>query len=80
MGIISKEYYEEVLEKAYIGIEKSLYFDDDGYLVIDNICIGTAIGPGTYEYYVSRKKMKNDLHGVGAFVLIRLGNGRILKE
>jgi len=70
MGILQEKDFEDVLERAYTGIVNSLYFDEDGYLVIDNVCIGTCIDSGTYEHYVSREKIKNDLHGVGAFTLM----------
>lgn len=69
MGVIGRE-YDEVLEKAYRGIEEGLYFDDDGNLVIDKVCIGTCIEDGTYEHYINRQQIQNDLHGVGAFVLM----------
>ena len=69
-GIVSKQEMGEVLEKAYKGIVNSLYYDDNGYLVVDNVCIGTCIDEGTYEHYIGREKIKNDLHGTGAFVLM----------
>lgn len=69
MGVIGRE-YDAVLEKAYRGIEEGLYFDDDGNLVIDKVCIGTCIDEGTYEHYINRQQIQNDLHGVGAFVLM----------
>lgn len=68
-GVIGKE-YAEVLEKAYKGIEDILYFDDEGYLVIDKVCVGTCIDEGTYEHYINRAQIKNDLHGAGAFILM----------
>ena len=68
-GVIGKE-YDDVLKRAYKGIEDSLYFDDEGYLVIDNVCIGTCIDEGTYEHYINRETIKNDLHGAGAFILM----------
>lgn len=68
-GIIGKE-YEQVLEKAYQGMIDTLYYDEDGYLVIDHICIGTCIDEGTYEHYINRRQTKNDLHGAGAFILM----------
>ena len=69
MGILEKE-YAVILEKAYKGIVDILYYDENGYLVIDGICIGTCIESGTYEHYINRAKLKNNLHGVGAFVLM----------
>jgi len=70
MGVVEKEEYADVLEKAYKGIEDSLYFDEDGYLVIDKVCVGTCIDEGTYEHYINRETIKNDLHGAGAFILM----------
>lgn len=69
MGIIGQE-YSDILEKAYHGIEEGLYFDEEGYLVIDKVCVGTCVEEGTYEHYINRKQDQNDLHGVGAFVLM----------
>ena len=69
MGIIGKE-YDSVLKKAYKGIVDRLYFDEEGFMVIDNICIGTCIESGTYEHYINRLTIKNDLHGSGAFILM----------
>ena len=70
MGIISKERYEAVLQKAYKGCIDALYYDEKGHLVVDYVCIGTCIDAGTYEHYISRACTKNDLHGMGAFVLM----------
>ena len=69
MGIIGEE-YNDVMMRAYQGIVDRLYFDDEGYIVIDNICIGTCIDSGTYEHYINRETVKNDLHGAGAFILM----------
>ena len=69
-GVLAKDEGEKTLEKAYKGIIDSLYYDEDGYLVVDNVCMGTNIDSGTYEHYISRPRIKNDLHGAGAFVLM----------
>ena len=69
-GLISKVKYGDILNKAYKGMIDSLYYDEEGYLVIDNVCIGTCIEDGTYEYYINRDTVKNDLHGAGAFILM----------
>ena len=68
-GIIGKEYVP-VLEKAYKGIEDILYYDENGDIVVDKVCIGTCIESGTYEHYINREQIKNDLHGMGAFILM----------
>lgn len=38
MGVADKEEFGVVLEKAYTGIIKTLYLDEQGYLVIDHVC------------------------------------------
>ena len=70
MGVVSKDEFGEVLEKAYKGSIENLYIDDEGYLVVDDVCVGTCIETGTYEFYINRDKIKNDLHGAGAFILM----------
>ncbi|MNP64453.1 Unsaturated rhamnogalacturonyl hydrolase YteR [compost metagenome] len=54
--------------KGYQGVIDTLKFDDEGYVVIGNICIGTGIG--SYEHYIARPTSENDLHGVGGFLLM----------
>ena len=41
---------------------------DDHGLLIGNICIGTGVGD--YPFYCARPTSVNDLHGVGAFLLM----------
>ena len=79
MGIIGRE-YEAVAEKAYKGIERLLYYDEEGEIVIDHVCTGTAISEGTYEHYIARPRIKNDLHGMGAFVLMCAEMERYFEE
>ena len=68
-GVIGKE-YEDVLEKAYNGMVDYLYYDEEGFLVVDNVCIGCCVESGTYDYYINKEKISNDLHGMGAFTLM----------
>lgn len=69
-GIVSKEEFGAVIERAYEGSINSTYMDEDGYLVIDKVCVGTCIDAGTYEHYINRAQIMNDLHGGGAFILM----------
>ncbi len=69
MGIMGEEVHE-ILRKAYDGLEEKLYFDEQGNLVISEVCVGTCIEEGTYDFYIQRPKTENDLHGVGAFLLM----------
>jgi len=70
MGVVSKDEFGDVLEKAYEGSVKSLTIDKDGGLEVNLVCAGTCIDEGTYEYYVNRPQITNDLHGTGAFLLM----------
>ena len=54
-------------KKGYEGLIKVLQSDEQGRLILPEICIGTSAGD--YESYVTRPKVKNDLHGVGALVM-----------
>lgn len=53
--------------KGYEGLIKVLQQDEQGRLILPDICIGTSAGD--YENYVTRPKVSNDLHGVGALVM-----------
>ncbi|MEC0330490.1 glycoside hydrolase family 88 protein [Paenibacillus macerans] len=54
-------------KKGYEGLTRAVEWDDEGRLVLPGICIGTSAGD--YDNYVTRPKVNNDLHGVGAFVM-----------
>ena len=65
-GIVGKEYLEAA-KKGYEGLIQVLEWDENGGFILPDICIGTSAGD--YENYVTRPTSKNDLHGVGAFVM-----------
>ncbi len=66
-GYIDSKYLESAF-KGYAGIVKRLKTDSSGHIVIDNVCVGTGIGD--YAHYIARPTGANDLHGVGAFLLM----------
>lgn len=53
--------------RGFEGLTEIVEWDEQGRLLLPDICIGTSAGD--YENYVTRPKVKNDLHGVGAFVM-----------
>lgn len=57
----------EAARKGYEGLVNRVRFDDNGRLIVPDICIGTSAGD--YQNYVTRPVSENDLHGVGAFIL-----------
>jgi unsaturated rhamnogalacturonyl hydrolase len=65
-GFLHKS-YSKYIHRAYEGIIKSLKFEDEN-LIVSNICIGTGVGD--YQFYINRPTVQNDLHGMGAFLLM----------
>ena len=66
MGLM-EEKYKDVAIKAYQGIINRLRFNENG-IIVDNICIGTGVGD--YAHYCARPTSENDLHGMGAFLIL----------
>lgn len=54
-------------KKAYTGVLQSIEWDGED-LLIGGVCIGTGVGD--YRHYCERPVSVNDLHGVGAFLLM----------
>jgi len=66
MGILD-DAYAKYAHKGYQGVIDSLTFDGED-LFVSNICIGTGVG--NEDFYFKRPTVTNDLHGMGAFVLM----------
>ena len=54
-------------QNGYKGVIQSLQWKEED-LLIGGICIGTGVG--NYRHYCERPASVNDLHGVGAFLLM----------
>ena len=65
-GLLHKS-YSKYIHRAYEGIIKSLKFEGED-LIVSNICIGTGVGD--LQFYFDRPTVANDLHGMGAFLLM----------
>ena len=65
-GILDRSYLE-CAQKGYESVIRSLEFDGEDIL-IGNVCVGTGVGD--YRYYCERPISVNDLHGVGAFLIM----------
>ena len=74
-GILPEEAFGTA-EKAVRGVISRLEYDGDNVLIKD-ICEGTWIGD--YDFYCHRKRCVNDLHGVGAFLLMCTEAERVFK-
>lgn len=54
-------------KKGYEAVIHSLEWAGDDIL-IGNVCIGTGVGD--YRHYCDRPVVVNDLHGMGAFLIM----------
>lgn len=66
LGMLPREYAAKA-HAAYEGVIRSLTWQD-GDIQIGGVCVGTGVG--TYDFYCGRPCSVNDLHGVGAFLLM----------
>ena len=58
-----------VANKGYQGVLTKVSLAADGVTTsIKDICVGTDVGD--YAYYIARTKATNDLHGLGAFIIM----------
>ena len=65
-GILEEEYLEYA-NKGFEGVIDSVEWNGED-IQIGNVCIGTRVGD--YEHYCKRPTVVNDLHGMGAFLLM----------
>ena len=73
-----KDEMAEYAKKGYEGIISMLETDEDGYLSVGHVCIGTGVGD--YEFYINRPVCNNDLHGLGAFLYMATEYSRALDK
>jgi unsaturated rhamnogalacturonyl hydrolase len=76
MGYLDKK-YAAVARKGYDGLLKQFVAEDNGALAFNGtVSVGGLGGnpyrDGSYEYYLSEPLRKNDLKGVGPFILASL--------
>lgn len=66
LGYLPEDYADNA-RRGYEGVIRSIGWDGED-IQIGNVCIGTGVGD--YEHYCKRPVSTNDLHGVGAFLLM----------
>ncbi len=65
-GILDSSYLEQA-QRGFQGVIDSLEWDGEN-LMVGKVCIGTGVGD--YKHYCDRPVSVNDLHGVGAFLIM----------
>jgi unsaturated rhamnogalacturonyl hydrolase len=66
-GYVGRE-YQKFADKGYRGVLASIMRNDDGTISMPNICEGTNVGD--LAFYLARSRNTNDLHGLGAFIIM----------
>ena len=69
-GVLDSRYLENA-RRAYDGVTASLKWRENGDaqdLLLGEVCVGTGVGD--YRHYCQRPVCVNDLHGMGAFLLM----------
>ena len=61
-------HYKAVADRGYQGVLKKISLGSDGRTNLTDISVGTNVGD--YAYYVGRERATNDLHGLGAFLIM----------
>ncbi len=67
LGFIDEKYLENA-KKGYNSLIEAIEIRENGEYVLTKICTGTCIEEGTYEFYINRPRVENDMHGSGAFL------------
>lgn len=67
MGVIGEEYLENALS-GFEGVLSTFITMEEGMLSMSGVCVGTGVN--NYEGYIKRPTSINDLHGMGAFLLM----------
>lgn len=76
LGIIDDSFKDMILE-GYRGVLSKTNLDGE-HLNVTGVCIGTGVG--TLEQYFERPTVENDLHGMGAFLLMSTEIYKAFKE
>jgi unsaturated rhamnogalacturonyl hydrolase len=66
-GYVQKS-YESVACRAYHGMLSQLIANSDHDVSVPNICAGSVVGD--LPYYLARPRNTDDIHGIGAFLLM----------
>jgi unsaturated rhamnogalacturonyl hydrolase len=80
-GYLDKKYLD-IADSTFNSIVKELITEDEnGLLTMHNICGGCGLGgnpyrDGSYEYYITEKRVLNDPKGVAPFIIAAIELGR----
>jgi unsaturated rhamnogalacturonyl hydrolase len=60
--------YASAAQRGFAGVLNKISLGTDGRTNLRDICVGTDVG--SYSYYIARTRATNDMHGLGAFLIM----------
>lgn len=80
-GYLDKKYLEIASESFESIVKELITVDENGLLTMHNICGGCGLGgnpyrDGSYEYYITEKRVDNDPKGVAPFIIAAIELGK----
>jgi unsaturated rhamnogalacturonyl hydrolase len=60
--------FRAMAQRGYRGVLQKVSLDGAGHTRITDICEGTNVG--SYSFYINRRRLTNDKHGLGAFLIM----------
>jgi unsaturated rhamnogalacturonyl hydrolase len=67
-GYVQAKTHAATGRKGFKGVLTQISFGKDGRTNFANICVGTGVGD--LAYYLARPKKTNEIHGLGAFLIM----------
>jgi len=67
-GYVPESTYAATGRKGFQGVLTQVSFGTNGRTILENICVGTNIGD--LDYYLARPRNTNEIHGLGAFLIM----------
>lgn len=78
LGVLDEERVKTAAKRGYGGVIRDYVSLKNGDFVLSNVCKGTGVGD--YTHYINRPTEENDLHGMGAFLLMCTEYYKCFKE
>lgn len=67
LGLLPQEHMQQAI-LGLRGVFSCVRVEKEHTFSLNRICVGTGIG--SYDYYIQRETSTNDLHGMGAYLLL----------
>lgn len=77
LGLLPQETMRQAIQ-GIRGVLSCVRIENENTFLLNRICVGTGIG--SYDYYIARETSTNDLHGMGAYLLLCAEAVKVTKD